>query len=98
MIRVLVPGGILALSVPNESLIDRLKSLALGVRGYKRLFQSDAYASPVENEWHLHRFDKKLLKRLVAPWVELRDIRGIPFLFCPLRYVAFLEKPLDEEI
>ena len=93
MIRVLKPCGTLILSIPNEHLIDRIKSLIAMTGFYRQIFSSDGYESPRVNEWHLHRFDKKHLKRLVGDRLVWKRIRCIPFAILPFRLVAVLHKP-----
>ena len=93
MIRVLKPCGTLILSIPNEHLIDRIKSLIAMTGFYRQIFSSDGYESPRVNEWHLHRFDKKHLQRLVGDRLVWKRIRCIPFAILPFRLVAVLHKP-----
>ena len=88
--RVLRPGGFLAMSVPNEDLIDRLKG-AVSLTGlYRQVFGSRVFESPMENEWHLHRFNRVLLETLVTSAFDLLRVVSIPFATLPLRYVAVM--------
>jgi len=88
MLRMLRPGGVLILSVPNEGLIDRLKRLISRLGFYRLFFTSGDFASPVDNEWHLHDFDRKFLTQVIGPNLEGARIIAIPFFILPLRFVA----------
>lgn len=88
MLRVLQPGGVLIVSVPNEKVIDRLKEWIARLGLYRLFFSSGDFASPMTNEWHLHDFDRKLLITVMGDDLEKCDIVSIPLVVLPLRYVA----------
>lgn len=94
--RVLKDQGVAVVSVPNESLINRIKTLLIRLGIFKWLFQhrGNYHAMPerMEDEWHLHTFP-------LAGWLDLfgklfcvRQMKRIPFWFLPLRYVIRIEK------
>lgn len=92
IVRVLRPTGTLAVSVPNEDLIDRLKA-AVSVSGlYRLVFASGTFESPRQNEWHLHRFNRQRLVDLVPDALHLERVVPIPASALPLRYVAVMTK------
>ena len=91
--RVAMPDAIIVITIPNEALIDRLKSW-IGKLGLSRWLlagadEQDAYDSPAgDNEWHLHRFDLELLREVTAGRLAIVTSRAIPFSWLPLRYVV----------
>jgi 2-polyprenyl-3-methyl-5-hydroxy-6-metoxy-1,4-benzoquinol methylase len=94
MRRVLAPRGWAVVSVPNESLINRVKGvvfkLPLGrwlVGGGDGQYQ---VSQKMDDEWHLHEFDRARLERAVAGRFTIDALVGVPSRFLPLRLVARL--------
>ncbi|OGS06550.1 MAG: hypothetical protein A3J70_15775 [Elusimicrobia bacterium RIFCSPHIGHO2_02_FULL_61_10] len=91
--RVLKPGGIAAVSIPNESLLQWTKSLLLACK-LKVLMRNDGHTNveDVDNEWHLHHASLSLFRS----WEKgrLRTLRTIrsPSFFIPFHYVFLLTK------
>jgi 2-polyprenyl-3-methyl-5-hydroxy-6-metoxy-1,4-benzoquinol methylase len=87
LVRVAGPDGRVVVSIPNEVNIDRakrvLRSLPI-VRSLLRTLASE------DNEWHLHRFDLKMLNGIVAGRARIEKLVAIPSRALPLRYVALL--------
>ncbi len=93
--RVLKAGGVAVLSVPNESLINASKTL-LRRTGLLRLFlRADRaeYEMPdrMDDEWHLHTFDRASFLALVPPRLLVTHVLGVPLRWLPLRYVVRCE-------
>ena len=96
MARVATVNAVLVITIPNEALIDRVKALINKVRLSRWLLQGNgndshqaAYNSPADaNEWHLHRFDLPLLRRVTKNVLVIDEIKAVPFRFLPLRYVV----------
>jgi ubiquinone/menaquinone biosynthesis C-methylase UbiE len=93
--RALVPGGITVVSVPNERLINRLKRL-LEASGLARLLLRTGprdYAMPerMDDEWHLHTFDRPTLLGMMPAGLHVTRVEPIPFPWLPLRYVVRCE-------
>jgi 2-polyprenyl-3-methyl-5-hydroxy-6-metoxy-1,4-benzoquinol methylase len=90
--RVAGAEATIVISIPNESWIDRVKGIIRSLGLEKRLLQGsgDSYSSPnqMTDEWHLHRFDLALLRRISQNILLIRKIKAVPFNFIPLRYVA----------
>ncbi len=91
--RVLRPGGIAVISVPNEPLINAIKGRVLALPGARRLLAArSGYAMPehMEDEWHLHEVDEGMLRAWVAPYFRIETLDGVPLRRVPVRFVARL--------
>lgn len=91
--RVLRPGGLAALSIPNESLLIGTKSLLIFCN-LKVLMRNDGQTNveDVDNEWHLHHASLSLFRSWEKSGLRtLRTLR-IPFFFLPFHYVFLLTK------
>lgn len=87
LVRVAGPGGRVVVSVPHETTIDRAKRIVGRIpvlRGMLRTLAAE------ENEWHLHRLDRKRLLALAEGLAEVERLRAIPFPVVAVRYVALL--------
>jgi ubiquinone/menaquinone biosynthesis C-methylase UbiE len=95
MRRVLAPRGFAVVSVPNEALINRVKSIVFRLPLGRRLVAGDANAYRVsekmDDEWHLHQFDRARLERAVAGRFTIDALVGVPSRLLPLRLVARLQ-------
>ena len=95
LLRVLGPHGVAVVSVPNERLINRAKSLLRRTGVYSRLIRTDAesYSMPhrMDDEWHLHSFDRAMLHCLAPSGFTISRVETIPFKWLPLRYVMRLD-------
>jgi SAM-dependent methyltransferase len=92
MRRVLAPGGFAVVSVPNEALINRVKALLFRLPLGRRLVAGDYQVSDKMNdEWHLHEFDRARLERAVDGCFTIDALAGIPSRLMPLRLVARLQ-------
>ncbi|HOO56671.1 MAG TPA: class I SAM-dependent methyltransferase [bacterium] len=89
MHRVLADGGVAVVSVPNEPLIDLIKSLVPGA-GRSR----DGYNAPkrMKDEWHLTEFSAAKFKTLAGEGFVIEKQVGIPSPVLPIRYVFKLRK------
>lgn len=87
--RVVRADGVVVLSVPNETLIDRIKTLLARAR-VLGLLSTEGYHVPADmkDEWHLHEFDLKLLRRVAEPHLRVDRVSGVPHWSLPLRWVA----------
>lgn len=87
MKRSLLPGGHIVVSVPNERLINRCKSV-LWIFGLFRLLLGSTVAWRMEREWHLHIFNKQECSTLFREaGLKIASLRGIPYNWLPLRFV-----------
>jgi ubiquinone/menaquinone biosynthesis C-methylase UbiE len=93
--RVLRPNGLAVISVPNEDAINRLKRTAFRIPGVRRLVGASEYhmADHMEDEWHLHEFDRAMLEDVASGLFEMETLASVPTRVLPLRYVARL-RPL----
>jgi len=96
MARVLKTGGVAVVSVPNESMINRIKSILIRLGIFKWLFQRKGsyleMPERMEDEWHLHTFTLKEWLDLFRRLFRVTRVKKIPFPWIPLRYVVRLEK------
>lgn len=94
--RVLKPHGLAVVSVPNESLINQIKTVFIRLGVYQRFFQQkgDYREMPkrMEDEWHLHTLKLDGWLHLFGKYFRVTGYRGIPFFWLPLRYVIRLER------
>ncbi len=93
--RVLTVGGVALLSVPNESLINASKTLLRWTGLLRPLLRVGraGYEKPdrMDDEWHLHTFDRASFLALVPPRLLVTHVLGVPFRWLPLRYVVRCE-------
>jgi ubiquinone/menaquinone biosynthesis C-methylase UbiE len=87
LMRVAAPAGRVVVSIPNEGNIDRAKRVLRALPLVNRLLGTLADEG---NEWHVHRFDKRLLHEVTRGVAGIVRMRGVPFPAMPLRYVALL--------
>lgn len=91
--RVLAPGGIAAISIPNEDLIEKTKAnLRAWGFGFLMANEGQTNLSEVVNEWHLHRGSKKVFSEWNAGILHTERVIPVPFPFLPFRYVFILKK------
>jgi hypothetical protein len=80
--------------VPNEALINRVKGLVFRVPFGRRLVGGGEgqyqVSEKMDDEWHLHEFDRARLERAVAGRFTVEELVGVPSRLMPLRLVARL--------
>jgi len=88
--RVLRPGGVAVLSVPNEGLINGVKATLRRLGAWNLVMRRSDYAMPqrMEDEWHLHAFDLAMLRSIIPPALRVTRVIGVPFRACALRWVV----------
>ena len=86
--RVARPDAAIALSIPNENLINQLKEKVFRL-GLDRILLGGKYEVPerMDDEWHLHVFDLKELVSKLSKNFLIKKITPIPSPLLPLRYV-----------
>jgi SAM-dependent methyltransferase len=91
MHRVLAPGGVAVISVPNEVLINRIKTIVFGLPLGSRLLAGEYRVSDaMDEEWHLHAFGRARLVQALADRFGIETLVGVPSRLIPLRLVARL--------
>jgi SAM-dependent methyltransferase len=95
MRRVLRPSGTAVISVPNEDLINQVKGIVWRLPLGRRLTSGadgNGYrvSEKMDDEWHLHAFDRARLREAVAGRFAVEELVGIPSRLLPLRWVARL--------
>ena len=96
MRRVLAPAGWAVVSVPNEALINRVKAMLFRLPLGRRLVAGGGAggyqpSEKMDDEWHLHEFDRARLERAVAGRFAIDALVGVPSRLVPLRLVARLQ-------
>jgi ubiquinone/menaquinone biosynthesis C-methylase UbiE len=91
--RVLRPGGVAVLSVPNERLINRVKAGLRRAGVWNLVMRRADYVMPerMDDEWHLHAFDLTMLRAIIPPTLRVTRAVGVPFRGCVLRWVVRCE-------
>jgi ubiquinone/menaquinone biosynthesis C-methylase UbiE len=91
--RVLTPGGVAVLSVPNERLINRAKALVRTLGLWRLVMRGSEYDMPerMDDEWHLHTFDASGFRALVPPALRITRLVGVPAPALALRWVMRCE-------
>jgi ubiquinone/menaquinone biosynthesis C-methylase UbiE len=91
--RVLRPGGVAVLSVPNEALINRAKALVRRFGLWRLVMRGADYDMPerMDDEWHLHTFDLAAFRALVPPTLTITRVVGVPTRALALRWVMRCE-------
>jgi ubiquinone/menaquinone biosynthesis C-methylase UbiE len=91
--RVLKPGGVAVLSVPNELLINRAKALVRRLGVWRLVMRGSDYDMPdrMDDEWHLHAFDLSAFRALVPPTLKVTRVVGVPTPWLALRWVMRCE-------
>ena len=93
MHRVLVPGGVAVISVPNEALINRMKRIVFALPLGSRLLAGEYKVSEaMDEEWHLHAFGRARLEQALAGRFGIETLVGVPSRLMPLRLVARLQR------
>lgn len=104
--RIASDEAVVVITIPNEALIDGVKAWITRLGLSRWLLQGShppqaqerAYDSPDEaNEWHLHRFDMPLLRRVTEGVLTITAVRAIPFAWLPFRYVVACRKLAQKE-
>ena len=90
MLGIATPASRVVISVPNERIIDLIKSALIKTR-LIGLFKG--IARNMTDEWHLWSMDLASLRKLVAGKLDIVTIKRVPFYFLPIRYVVLLRKP-----
>jgi ubiquinone/menaquinone biosynthesis C-methylase UbiE len=96
MNRVLKKDGIISLSIPNENLIIFTKGILLNF-GFRWVLEPkeskwDLASKNNLDEWHIHRYSIKLIKKQVSNSFKINFIQRIPFFMLPYRYVLQIQK------
>jgi len=96
MVRILKAQGVVVLSVPNESMINRIKGVLIRFGIFEWLFRRrgsyQEMSERMEDEWHLHVFELIEWLDLFRKYFKVTHLRRVPFYWLPLRYVIRLER------
>jgi|WetSurMetagenome_2_1015567.scaffolds.fasta_scaffold90311_2 SAM-dependent methyltransferase len=84
--RIVKAGGTIAISVPNEPLINRIKDMVWSLGLFGLVFPGVPRRQ--DDEWHLHSFDRRMLDAACAGLLKIERVHSVPFFLLPVRYVA----------
>lgn len=94
MRRVMRKDGVCVVSIPNEALINTIKKVALNNPVGRKFLgeKDDTYhaSKKMDDEWHLHSFDMKLLESVILGIFHIDETASIPNAIMPVRYVVKL--------
>jgi len=89
--RVLAVSGRAIFSVPNEQVINNVKTILTRLGLFKFIFRKPrgAYQVPqkMEDEWHIHTFNLNKLIALLPRTFTIEKVLAIPGHWLPLHYV-----------
>lgn len=84
---------IIVITIPNEKRINWIKNIIFSLGIHKLLFRKSYRPSKrMEDEWHLHAFDIKKFRELIAGKFIIEKRISIPTVFFPLRFVFRLKR------
>jgi ubiquinone/menaquinone biosynthesis C-methylase UbiE len=91
--RVSKNDTIIVITIPNEMCINWIKNILFSFGIHKLLFRKSYRPSKrMEDEWHLHTFDIKKFRELIAGKFIIKKTTPIPTVFFPLRYIFSLKR------
>jgi ubiquinone/menaquinone biosynthesis C-methylase UbiE len=91
--RISQNNTVIVITIPNEKRINWIKNIVFSLRIHKVLFRQTYRPSKrMEDEWHLHTFDSKKFKKLIAEKFIIEKKIPIPIAFFPLRFVFRLKR------
>jgi len=86
-------NSVIVITIPSEKRINWIKSILFSLGVHKLLFRKNYLPSrKMNDEWHLHTFDIKEFKELIAGKFIIQKIVPIPTVFFPLRYIFSLTR------
>lgn len=89
IIRVLKEDGTFIITIPNDTLINKLKK-ALRVTGLQKLLSIEYGGG---KEWHIHVFTRKSMNDLLIKYgLRIERSWGFPYFFLPLHYIFQCKK------
>jgi len=89
-VSIMQNAGSIVISIPNENLINKIKGFLRAVKILNRFFGN--LSKKMDEEWHLHKFDLRLLKQITKGKLKIIKVKRIPFFFLPIRYVVKFQK------
>jgi len=93
IVRISRNDAVIVITIPNEKRINWIKDILFSLGVHKLLFRKSYRPSKrMEDEWHLHTFDIKEFKELIAGKFIIQKIVPIPTVFFPLRYIFSLTR------
>lgn len=88
VIRVSKDEAIIVFTIPNESLIDKVKRFLTSLG----LFSFFLKGIPKKQEWHLHKLNYEKFLSLIDNYLLIKEKRAVPFCWFPIRYIIKCKK------
>jgi len=96
MARILENQGLAIISIPNELMINRIKTILVRLGIFKWLLHGKGsyqeMPERMEDEWHLHTHNLEEWLDLFKELFRVTRLKTIPFFWLPLRYIISLRK------
>ena len=88
--RIIKDGGLFIVSVPNEWLLNKIKALLYFLKLDKVINRVSGYkfSRNMMDEWHLHNFDIRAIKKIMGADFTFEYTRFIPSSIMPLRIIV----------
>ena len=96
MRRILAPGGVATVSIPNELWINRIKWILIRLHLFRWFADSrekyEQIPERMDEEWHLHSLPLGEWLKMFKGSFRVTRLKRVPFPWLPLRYVIRLQK------
>lgn len=86
IMSVAAPSASIILTVPDETKINFAKGIFIKLGLFKLLFKG--IPKNMEDEWHLHHFDKKLLKKIIKGKMKIVKTGYSPWFIFPMSHIV----------
>jgi len=88
--RISKDDALIVITTTNELFVNRVKAIIWELGIHKILFRENGYQpdKKMDDEWHLHAFDRALFNRLLQKHLLVKKIVYVPSVFFPIHMVA----------
>ncbi|MFC2153912.1 class I SAM-dependent methyltransferase [Candidatus Altiarchaeota archaeon] len=93
IVRITRDDACIMFSIPNESVINRIKKI-VGMTGLYNILLRNV-PRRMDEEWHLTPFTLPLFRDIILGKLGIEDVQGVPFSWLPVRYVITCRNPIS---